>query len=224
MDKTLKEKYSKKKIIAALSLLTLFVLWTVAVSFVDVRAIGPEGSPVGFAILNRFVHKLTGVHMALYTITDWLGILPLGIMFAFAILGLSQWIRRKSIFKVDRSIIVLGMFYIFVAIVYLLFETIIINYRPVLIEGILEASYPSSTTVLAMCIIPTAMMQFNIRIRNRAVKYAVLTVLAALASFMVIGRFISGVHWASDIIGGMLLSAGMVVLYDFICSLRIAKE
>ena len=224
MDKTLKEKYSKKKIIAALSLLTLFVLWTVAVSFIDVREIGPEGSPVGFAILNSFVHKLTGVHMALYTITDWLGILPLGIMFAFAVLGLSQWIRRKSIFKVDRSIIVLGMFYIFVAIVYLLFETIIINYRPVLIEGILEASYPSSTTVLAMCIIPTAMMQFNIRIRNRAVRYAVLTVLAALASFMVIGRFISGVHWASDIIGGMLLSAGMVVLYDFICSLRIAKE
>ena len=220
----MKEKYSKKKIIAALSLLTLFVLWTVAVSFVDVRAIGPEGSPVGFAILNSFVHKLTGVHMALYTITDWLGILPLGIMFAFAVLGFSQWIRRKSIFKVDRSIIVLGVFYIFVAIVYLLFETIIINYRPVLIEGILEASYPSSTTVLAMCIIPTAMMQFNIRIRNRAVRYAVLTVLATLASFMVIGRFISGVHWASDIIGGMLLSAGMVVLYDFICSLRIAKE
>mgnify|MGYP002538361944 CR=1 FL=1 len=220
----MKEKYSKKKIIAALSLLTLFVLWTVAVSFVNVRAIGPEGSPVGFAILNSFVHKLTGVHMALYTITDWLGILPLGIMFAFAALGLSQWIRRKSIFKVDRSIIMLGVFYIFVAIVYLLFETIIINYRPVLIEGILEASYPSSTTVLALCIIPTAMMQFNIRIRNRAVRYAVLTVLAALASFMVIGRFISGVHWASDIIGGTLLSAGMVVLYDFICSLRITKE
>ena len=220
----MKEKYSKKKIIAALSLLTLFVLWTVAVSFVNVRAIGPEGSPVGFAILNSFVHKLTGVHMALYTITDWLGILPLGIMFAFAALGLSQWIRRKSIFKVDRSIIMLGVFYIFVAIVYLLFETIIINYRPVLIEGILEASYPSSTTVLALCIIPTAMMQFNIRISNRAVRYAVLTVLAALASFMVIGRFISGVHWASDIIGGTLLSAGMVVLYDFICSLRIAKE
>lgn len=99
--------------------------------------------------------------------------------------------------------------------VYVLFETVVINYRPVLIGGKLEASYPSSTTVLALCILPTAMMQLQTRIRREAVRRAVLGILAAFTVFMVAGRLISGVHWLSDITGGVLLSAGLVLLYAF---------
>ena len=35
----------------------------------------------------------------------------------------------------------------------------------------------------------------------------------AFSAFMVIGRLISGVHWATDIIGSILLSAGLFMLY-----------
>ena len=33
--------------------------------------------------------------------------------------------------------------------------------------------------------------------------------------FMVVGRLISGVHWATDIIGSVLLSAGLFMIYRF---------
>ena len=194
-------------------LIAVFVLWTVLVSVVDVRAIGPNGSSVGFATLNGYVHNLTGVNMFLYTITDWLGLVPIGVALVFAVLGLVQWVGRKSLFKVDRSILALGGFYIIVLAMYIFFEIVVINYRPVLIDGYLEASYPSSTTMLVMCVMPTAMMQLRARIKSDVFRRCVLISIAAFTAFMVIGRLASGVHWLTDIIGGALVSAGLVITY-----------
>ena len=193
--------------------LAAFVLWTVLVCFIDVRAIGPRGSSVGFATLNGYVHNLTGVNMSLYVVTDWLGIVPIGVVFAFAVLGLVQWIKRKSLLKVDRSILTLGVFYTVVMAVYILFEIVVINYRPTLIGGYLEASYPSSTTMLVMCVMPTAMMQFGPRIKNDLFRKCVTFTIAVFIAFMVIGRLVSGVHWITDIIGGALLSTAIVLTY-----------
>lgn len=209
------KKKNTKILSAALGALAAFALWTVLLRFVDVQPIGPDGSRVGFASINGAFHALTGVHWTLYTLTDWLGLVPIGIAFGFAVLGLVQLLRRKSLLKVDRDILLLGGFYLVVLAAYVLFETVVINYRPVLIGGKLEASYPSSTTVLALCILPTAMMQLQTRIRREAVRRAVLGILAAFTVFMVAGRLISGVHWLSDIAGGVLLSAGLVLLYAF---------
>ena len=194
-------------------LIAVFVLWTVLVSVVDVRAIGPNGSSVGFATLNGYVHDLTGVNMRLYSITDWLGLVPIGVALGFAVLGLVQWVGRKSLFKVDRSILALGGFYIIVLAMYIFFEIVVINYRPVLIDGYLEASYPSSTTMLVMCVMPTAMMQLHVRIKSDVFRRCVLIPIAAFTAFMVIGRLASGVHWLTDIIGGALVSAGLVITY-----------
>ena len=194
-------------------LILTFALWTVLVKFVDVGAIGPEGSAVGFATANGFVHELIGVNWTLYTITDWLGLVPFAVAFGFAILGLVQWIKRKNILAVDRSILVLGGFYVVVIAFYLFFEVVSVNYRPVLVEGVLEASYPSSTTMLVMCVMPTAIMQLRLRINLAWIRMAVVFVIEAFTIFMVIGRLISGVHWFSDIIGGAILSAGIVTLY-----------
>ena len=207
------KKENVKNFYIALSLLTAFVLWTAAISIIDVKAIGPRESSVGFAALNSFIHNLTGMHMSLYTITDWLGLVPVAFGMGFAILGLVQWIKRKSILKVDYSILVLGLFYIVVIAAYLLFESFVVNYRPVLIEGYLEASYPSSTTMLVMCVMPTAMMQFGPRIKNDLFRKCVTFTIAVFIAFMVIGRLVSGVHWITDIIGGALLSTAIVLMY-----------
>ena len=155
----------KKSFIASICLLTAFMLWTTAICFVDVRAIGPQGSSVGFACINSFVHNLTGVHFGLYNITDWFGLVPIFVCMGFGVFGFVQWIKRKSICKVDYDILVLGGFYIVTIVAYLCFESVVINYRPVLINGYLEVSYPSSTTLLVMCVMPTAVMQFNSRIQ-----------------------------------------------------------
>ena len=206
----------KRKLGIAFGLLASFILWTLAVSLVDVQAIGPRDSAVGFATINGWFHGFTGVDMTLYHITDWLGLVPVAFGFGFAILGLAQWICRKSLFKVDRSILVLGGFYIVTLAAYLFFEDFVINYRPVLIAGFLEASYPSSTTLLVLCVMPTAAMQLRQRIKNRPFRWAVSATITAFTVFMVAGRLLSGVHWLTDIVGGALLSAGLVKLYEAI--------
>ncbi len=208
------EKKNKKRLVLGVSLFVAFVLWTILVCFVDVRAIGPEGSSVGFAALNGFVHELTGVNWFLYTITDWLGIVPIAVALVFAILGLVQLIKRKSLWKVDHSILALGVFYIVVMAAYIFFEVVVINYRPTLIDGYLEASYPSSTTMLFMCVMPTAAMQLNARIKNTVLRRFAVIAIVVFTAFMVIGRLLSGMHWITDIIGGALLSAGLVTMYD----------
>ena len=215
------KKEKKKKVCIAVILLSAFVLWTAAVRLVDVQPIGPQGSAVGFATINGWVHDLTGVHMTLYEVTDCLGLVPIGVAMGFALLGLIQWIQRKHIRKVDFSILVLGGFYLLVMAVYALFEVFVINYRPVLINGYLEASYPSSTTMLTLCVMPTAIMQLNTRIKSKILKRCAILGITAFTVFMVIGRFLSGVHWFTDIVGGALLSAGLVMLYHSITSLEI---
>ena len=206
----------RKSFYIGVGLLALFVLWTVALHFVGVGAIGPGGSSVGFATLNKLIHNSTGVHMSLYTITDWLGLVPLCFIIGFGVLGLCEWIKRKNLFKVDYNILVLGGFYIVVMAIYIFFEMFVVNYRPILINGYLEASYPSSTTVLVMCVMPTAIMQFNTRIKNSIIRWCVAFIITAFIVFMVIGRLVSGVHWFSDIVGGAILSSGLVMIYDSI--------
>ena len=203
----------KQKMASALIFMGLFVLWTAAVKNLDVRPIGPLESSVGLAALNGFVRDRIGVNMDWYTRTDWLSLIPLGLAAGFGLLGLGQWIRRKSIRRVDRSILVLGIFYGAVLGAFMLFEVLVINYRPVLINGALEASYPSSTTMLVLCVMSTAMMELRRRIRRPALRWTVLALMAVFTVFMVIGRILSGVHWITDIVGGVLLSAGFVGLY-----------
>ena len=207
------KRKNNKSLYLSIGCLLGFALWTVLVSLVNVEAIGPNGSEVGFAHLNKFVHNLTGVHMWLYTVTDWLGLVPIGVAFGFAVLGLAQLIKRKSLFKVDFDITMLGIFYLVVMGVYAFFEYTVINYRPVLINDYLEASYPSSTTLLVMCVMSTSVMQLNNRIKNTALKKAIELIQLTFIAFMVLGRLISGVHWFTDIIGSILVSVGLVALY-----------
>ena len=214
MKKRMKEFY------LSVGLLIGFILWTIAVCFFDVQPIGPQGSSVGFAQLNQYVHNLLGVHFDLYMITDWLGLVPLCVCVGFGILGLRQWIIRKKFAEVDRELLALGGFYIITIAVYVLFEIFVVNYRPVLIDGILEASFPSSTTMLTLCVMPSAIMQFNARIKNRILKQWGVGLTILFIIFMVIGRLVSGVHWITDIIGGILLSAGLVTMYDSVSGWR----
>lgn len=206
-------KRNKTILLTSIALFIAFALWTALICIVDVSPIGPNNSMVGFATLNKAMHNLTGVNMTLYVITDWLGLVPIITAFCFAVLGLIQLIKRKSILRVDRSIIALGIFYIAVITTYILFEYVVINYRPVLINGYLEASYPSSTTMLTLTVMITAIMQFQDRIKNKALKNAITLIIALFTAFMVIGRILSGVHWITDIIGGALISTALITLY-----------
>ncbi len=189
----------------------LFILFTVLVQTVDVHTIGPNSSSVGFASVNALVHEKLGVHRLWYSITYWLGFVPLSTAGIFAVIGLMQLVRRKSLFKVDKSIIALGVFYAATIGVYVLFEFYIVNYRPILINGYLEASYPSSHTMLACCFMAAAMLECNMLIRDRQINIIIQIVSIIIMAVMVIGRLISGAHWFTDIIGGLLISGALIM-------------
>jgi undecaprenyl-diphosphatase len=203
----------KKTLNAGLLLLAAFVLWTVLIQCVDVRPLGQNGTNIGFAALNCWFHRLCGIHMAIYTVTDWLGLVPIAVCLCFAGLGLSQLLKRRSLFQVDLDIILLGVYYVLVISGYLVFESIPINYRPIPINGVMEASYPSSTTLLVLSVMPTLNFQAERRIRNRTLKRAICAASSVFMLLMVVGRTVAGVHWLTDILGAVLLSAGLFLLY-----------
>ena len=178
------KKEKRKELFSAIFMLAAFLLWTAAIQLIDVQTVGPQESAVGFATLNLLFHNFTGVHMVLYHITDWLGLIPLAFVMGFALLGLVQWLKRKHFLRVDYNILVLGGFYIIVMTAYIFFEVLAVNYRPVLIAGILEASYPSSTTMLVMCVMPTAIMQLNARIKNKVLKRCLSSAISAFIVFI----------------------------------------
>ena len=214
---------TKKIVSAGILLLAAFAVWTFLIQTVDVQQIGPQQSAVGFATVNGWFHRLTNVHWMLYTLTDWLGLVPIVVCLLFACVGFAQLVQRRSLLKVDLDILLLGVYYVLVIFAYLLFEMIPLNYRPVLIEGILEASYPSSTTLLVLSVMPTLHFQAERRLKNSALRHGIKVLTVLFSVFMVVGRLLSGVHWLTDIVGAILLSDGLFLLYKA-SVLRFCKE
>ena len=218
-------KKNGKRVLFIGSILAIaFAVWTALIQIVDVQPIGQNGTDIGFASFNHWFHKLTGVHMTIYTITDWLGLIPLFVCMIFGVIGMVQLIKRRSLFKVDYDIIFLGMYYIIVIFSYLVFEMIPINYRPILIEGFMEASYPSSTTLLVLSVMPTLIFQVNLRLKNVSLKKMICILTSIFSAFMVIGRLVSGVHWFTDIVGSVLLSVGLFCIYKAVVMLCYKPE
>ena len=203
-------KKKRKDIFVCGGLFAVAIIYTILVKYIDVQAIGPKDSLVGFATINKFIFNLTGVIMVWYSITDWLGFVPLIIAFIYAMIGLVQMIKRKNILKVDKEILGLGVFYIIVIGLYIFFETYVINYRSILMDGILEASYPSSHTLLSVCICGSSLIINKYLFKNKNFFKAenIISILSILV--IVIGRFISGVHWFTDIIGAILISIALL--------------
>lgn len=205
-------------------LIAAFAVWTVLVQIVDVQPIGPNAAKVGFAVFNGWFHQWTGVHMTLYTVTDWLGLVPILICVVFSGVGLIQLVKRRSIFKVDRDILFLGAYYIAVISGYLFFEMFPINFRPILIEGRQEASYPSSTTLLVLSVMPTLAEQIKRRSQDPTIKKLIYIFVVCFSAFMVVCRLVSGVHWFTDIVGAILLSAGLFCMYKASVLLHKKRE
>ncbi len=207
---------SKGKILLALLFALLFAALVWAVGNVAVAAIGPQGTSVGFAELNRTVHEMTGVHMLWYDVTDWLGLAAIAVAAVFALSGFVQLIRRRSLLKIDREIWLLAVLYIVVIGLYVLFEMFIVNYRPVIMPGenAPEASFPSSHTMLVCVVLGSAMKLMGKYIKAKGLRVVLRLLCALVIAVTIVGRLISGVHWFTDIVGGLLISAALLALFS----------
>ena len=204
-------KKENKDIVLAIGVIIIFIIYTMLIKTIDIKAIGPHYSKVGFATINQAFHNVTGMNEAWYKISKYLGILPLCIIGIYALIGCIQLIKRKKILKVDKPILTLGVFYIIVGIIYLFFEKVIVNYRPVLTNGKLEASFPSSHTVLAICVCASSVLISKYYIKNKKTLKIANIISYLLMILIVVSRLLSGVHWLTDIIGGILISISLVL-------------
>lgn len=207
------KEQGRGRILLGLSLVAVFAGFTWLVQTVDVKPLGINGTDIGFSTFNCLFHKLCGVNMVLYTFTDWAGLVPIFVAVSFGVFGLVQLIQRKSFRKVDADILILGVYYFVVAAFYVVFEMIPINYRPILINGHMEASYPSSTTLLVLGVMPTLCEQINRRGKNGAQRIIAYGFTIAFSAFMVVGRLFSGVHWFTDVLGSGIISVGLYCIY-----------
>lgn len=218
------EKLKRRYWLKGIVLLGLFVVWTILVTKFDVVYNELTGTSIGFGTMNLKVHAWTGVNWTLYHITDWLGLIPVLLCVVFGGLGLIQWIQRKGLRHVDQDLIWLGLYYVIVIILYLFFEMVPINYRPVLIEGRLEASYPSSTTLLSLCVMLSVMYQIHLRWNHKGLRHLGMGFSGMFMIFMIAGRILSGVHWITDIVGSVLLGTGLFLIYLEVASWNFMKN
>lgn len=213
--------FKNKKLITIISLI-IVILYILLIKFVDVQAIGPQNTKVGCATINHFFQNLLPYNDIFYKISKYFGYLSFLLIFFYAFIGLYQLIKYKSIEKVDKKIIMLGFFYIIVLITYFFFEKVSLNYRPVILDEGLEASFPSSHTMLAICVcLSSIIMNKHIKFKQTPRKIFNIAILVLMA-IIVLSRFLSGVHWFTDIIGGILIS--LFLVYILYISINKKKE
>ncbi len=203
------------KMILSAVLLVLCILFIVLIKSFDVAAIGPQDTAVGFSHLNQAFHNWTGTNMLWYRITEICGYLAILLALGFVALGAVQLFTRRSFMKVDPQIYAIGGLLVAIAVLYVLFEKVIINYRPIIMPGDTEpeASFPSSHTMLSCCVFGGALLLLPKYCKGLTLRIGQI-VLSVLLVITVVGRLVSGVHWLTDIMGGVLISLFLLSVYE----------
>lgn len=194
-------------------LFLLFIVFTVIVKFVDVKIAGETLKEVGLATLNSSVFNALGKSSIWDLISVLSGYVILLVPVIFATIALIQLIKRKNIKLIDKEYLILAGLYVVMAGFYVLFEVMVINYRPILVLGEVEASYPSSHTLLACVILGSALVLVLREIKKKPLKISLISAIGVLFVIGVIGRLLSGMHWLTDIIAGLILGSALVMLY-----------
>lgn len=214
---------SRAPLIVAGVCLALFAVLTASALFIDVAPIGPQGSSVGLSSINGAVFATLGSNDLADKTSDLLLVLSVLVCGAFAALGLTQLARTRSLSGVDPALIRLALAYLTLAVLYVGFEFVTLNYAPVLDEGQLKSSFPSSHTlatvaVFAMSPITLRALGANPQTTNpKLCNPATPSIAGAMSAVFILAavvlRVLSGQHWLTDVIAGVLLALCVTALY-----------
>ena len=223
---------ARKDLILAAVLLALFLLFTVVVSTVNVasvpvKVVAADGSwtageeiRIGLSGVNVPVSDQLGYRAGAYKVSKYLGYLSILTAVAFVAWFICEAVKRRSAAKADRRLIALMILFALTAAAYLLFEVLKLNYRPVVLDEGLEASYPSTHTLLAVAVMGGAARTLTALRKGPSRLCA--CALCLIGAVIVICRCLAGVHWLTDILGGLLLGAALLALHAGLLAMRPA--
>lgn len=209
-----KDRKINLKLALGSAFMLLFVLLIVFIKAVDVEPIGPQGSQIGLAGINSLFKGMFGYNAVIDKLTDLMLLAAIATAGFFALFGLYQLIKRKSLKDVDYDLYFLAATYAVMALFFVLFEIIEVNFRPVILEGELEASFPSSHTMIVITVMGTAIAEIKKRISDKNKRTVLISISAAIIALTVIGRIACGVHWFTDILGGIFVSLSFVMFFS----------
>lgn len=173
--------------------------------------------------MNDAIFDFFGTNKTFDRISDILLVVMLAIVAGFALSGLAQLIKRKKFKKVDSEIVSMIPSLLLLVAIYFLFDKVwVLNYRPILVNGVAEASFPSTHTLIAVTVLGMTMMSLPRYIKNRKQRILI-DVLALIAmAAMAFLRVASGMHWMTDVLGGIVFGIDLVLVYGG--ALRVIKE
>ena len=213
MNHQIRKCTNRRAVVMAAIAVLIAAAFTLLIKIHDVQPIGPKGSEVGFAKINQAVASMFPFNSMWYKMTNLALALPILVALGYAIYGVIQLIQRKKISKVDRELWLLAGFYLAVLLVYAVFEKLALNFRPIMLDGELEASFPSTHTLLATCLCGSGIIINQLLVKNPTHRSLLNLIFILLAILVVLGRVLSGVHWVTDIIGGLLISAALLAIF-----------
>lgn len=195
---------------------TFAVFYTVLVKVCDVKPIGVNNSLVGLASINSFVNRIFPVNMLWYKITNGFGLVAIAICALFGFVGFMQLVKRKSFLKVDKEILYLGGLYLITIMLYVIFKFVAINFRPIIMpnENVLEASFPSSHTMLALVVFGSIIILLDYLTKDEKIQQLIFVTCVFVILLAVIGRLVCGCHWFSDILGGIIYASTLLSWFN----------
>ena len=206
--------------------LVLFITFTVMVRCVDAHYIEDVGY-LGFYTLNMNVNEFVRQqdNHLFDVLTDILLFLSLATVLPFAIIGIHQLVKRKSLAKVDPLIYFMLGAYILSVVHYVTFILTSINASPLSTPDEIKQSYPSTHVFIFITYLFVALTGLFRYIKmSKVAKISAICVVSILSIIMVIFRLYSGQHYLTDIIGGVLLAAFNITLPYMLYRLIIKEE
>ena len=206
-------KKNKTSFTISLILLAVSVIFTLLVASVGRAPVGPENSEVGFAALNAALHDQFGYNTVFYGISSVLGYLTILTALINCVGYLANLIKKKDLRMVRADLTATLGIYILLAVLYLVFEFVVINYRPVILEEGLEASFPSTHSMLAIAVMFSAAQQVRTGMKESGIRNILILLCVLTGVLTPVTRFFSGVHWFTDILGGVLYGLFLTSLF-----------
>jgi undecaprenyl-diphosphatase len=207
------KKFINLYTILGCSFLVLFIILMLLLN-VDKAVIAESGKEVGLSHINNLVSYSYKENIDF--MTDLLMYITFTVVVFEAGLGLYQLIKGKSLFKVDIEIIIFGIALVVMVALWLLFDYVIkINVRP---THEAEGSFPSThvliTTFLALASHAFICYQYE----NKFAKYGSLLIAVSIIALVLFGRVASGMHYITDVTGGLFLGLAL-----YFCTFGIIK-